>query len=142
MKKHIFLLVAMGCIGITTEIFFTAICDIIAQWPDIDSWALKGVSYIWMFPIYGIAGIAFPAIMPYISRLPFILRMCIYGIGILVIEFITGWLLDIFTGRCPWEYTSGWHLMGYIRFDYFPLWALFGGLVEKIITFLQGHYKD
>ena len=142
MKKHIFLLVAMGCIGITTEIFFTAICDIIAQWPDIDSWALKGVSYIWMFPIYGIAGIAFPAIMPYITRLPFILRMCIYGIGILVIEFITGWLLDIFTGRCPWEYTSGWHLMGYIRFDYLPLWALFGGLVEKIITFLQGHYKD
>lgn len=141
MKKHIFLFVAFACIGITTEIFFTAIVDLINNWPN-QGWALKGASYIWMFPIYGIAGIAFPAILPYIQKIPFVGRILIYGVGILIVEFIAGGLLDLFTGKCPWEYTTGLHIMGYIRLDYFPLWALFGGMVEKIVVFLQSHYKD
>ena len=141
MKKHIFLFVAFACVGITTEIFFTAIKQVINNWPQAD-WALKGQSYIWMFPIYGIAGVAFPIIIPYIEKIPFIIRMCIYAIGILIVEFITGGLLDFFTGKCPWEYTTCWHIMGYIKLEYFPLWALFGGMVEKTIVFLQSHYKD
>lgn len=141
MKKHLFLFVAFACIGITTEIFFTAITHVIHSWPHAD-WSLKGQTYIWMFPIYGIAGIAFPFILPYLQKIPFVFRMCIYAIGILIIEFITGGLLDFFTGKCPWEYTTGWNVMGYIRLDYFPLWALFGGMVEKIIVYLQRHYKN
>lgn len=141
MKKYIFFFIALACIGITTEIFFTAISDNVQLIPDVD-WALRGQSFIWMFPIYGIAGIAFPWIYPYIQKIPFIGRMAVYGIGILVVEFIAGALLDLITGRCPWEYNEGLHIMGYVRLDFFPLWALFGGMVEKIILFLEAHYKD
>lgn len=142
MKKHIFFFVALACIGITNEIFFTAInLCVIDRYPDID-WSLQGITYIWMFPIYGIAGIAFPFIYKYINKLPFVVRMMIYGVGILVVEFITGGLLDFFTGKCPWHYTKGWQIMGYVRLDYFPLWAIFGGLIERIVVFLDNHYKE
>ena len=85
MKKHIFLFVALACIGITTEIFFTAITQVINFWPQAD-WSLTGKTYVWMFPIYGIAGIAFPFILPYLQKIPFVFRMCIYAIGILIVE--------------------------------------------------------
>ncbi len=99
MKKHIFLFVAFACVGITAEIFFTAIRLNIGPWSEVD-WSLKGQSYIWMFPIYGIAGIVFPLLVPFIQKIPFIFRMCIYAIGILIVEFIAGGLLDFFTGKC------------------------------------------
>jgi uncharacterized membrane protein len=137
MNQRIFLFAAMGCLGITAEIFFTAITAQINAWPEIENWRLKGESYIWMFPIYGIAGWAFPIILPKIQHLHFVVRTLIYAIGILTVEFITGWMLDVFTGQCPWEYTTGWHVMGYIRLDYTPFWMLFGGMVERVIVFLQ-----
>jgi hypothetical protein len=140
MNQRLFLFLAMGCLGITTEIFFTAITAQVEAYPNIDSWRLSGHSYIWMFPIYGMAGLAFPVILPIIQHLLFPIRMLIYGIGILVVELITGGLLDIITGSCPWEYTTGWHVKGYIRLDYLPFWMLFGGLLEKVIVFLQNLY--
>ena len=141
--KKIFLFCAMACVGMTTEIFFTAITDNINHLQEGSSfdWRLKGQSYIWMFPIYGLAGLLFPVVLKYISHLPSFARAAIYGIGILIVEFITGGLLDLFTGQCPWEYTTGWHIMGYIRLDYFPLWAVFGYMVEQIVSFLNRLYN-
>jgi uncharacterized membrane protein len=144
MNQRLFLFIAMGCVGMTAEIFFTAITSQVNAFPEIENWKLNGQSYIWMFPIYGLAGLAFPLILPKIQHLLFPIRMVIYALGILIVEFITGWLLDVFTGKCPWEYTTGWHVMGYIRLDYTPFWMLFGGLVEKIVVYLQGlqHQKQ
>ena len=139
MKKSLFLFVVMGCLGITMEIFVTAIGDLLSmiQAGDIEHFRLEGKSYIWMFPIYGIAGIAFPIVLNYIGNWNVIFRMAFYGIGILTVEFITGGLLDIVTGACPWNYTTGWHIMGYIRLDYFPFWAVFGYLIERLIRFFD-----
>lgn len=142
MNRKLFLFIAMGCVGITTEIFFTAITHMIDQWPNPENWRLEGNSYIWMFPIYGIAGVAFPLLMPYLKHFIFIIRWLIYGIGILAVEFITGGLLDIFTGSCPWNYTTGWHIMGYIRIDYLPLWMGFGGMVEMILLYIMSQLKE
>jgi uncharacterized membrane protein len=138
MKQRLFLFCAFGCIGITTEIFFTAIVDLIdmIQAGSVDL-KLKGNSYIWMFPIYGLAGILFPLLMPYFEKFHALIRAAIYATGILIVEFITGALLDVFTGSCPWEYKAGWHIMGYIRLDYFPLWAGFGFMIETIVKFLS-----
>lgn len=138
-NKSLFLFLAFGCVGITTEIFFTAIMNNIAamQAGAGINWRLMGNSYIWMFPIYGLAGIAWPILYKYIAKYHAIIRACIYAIGILIVEFITGWLLDVTTGRCPWEYQTGWHIMGYIRLDYFPLWAGFGYMVERIFLLLD-----
>lgn len=101
------------------------------------NWRLKGQSYIWMFPIYGLAGIFFPIVLKYIGHLNIFFRACIWGLGILGVEFIMGGILDLLTGQCPWEYTTGWHIMGYIRIDYFPLWAGFGILIEQILSILD-----
>ncbi len=139
MKKPLFLFLAFGCLGITTEIFFTAIVDMIdmLQAGHVEHYRLQGKSYIWMFPIYGIAGIAFPIMLRYIGNWPMLLRAAFYGVGILLVEFITGGLLDLFTGSCPWEYHTGWHIMGYIRLDYFPLWAAFGYMIERVVRFFE-----
>ncbi|GIV34444.1 MAG: hypothetical protein KatS3mg031_1979 [Chitinophagales bacterium] len=136
MSKYLFLFCATGCLGITAEIFFTAVYDILQGRAEIPL-MLKGQSYIWMFPIYGLAGILFPPIIKRLKEWHVLLRMCLYATGILAVEFITGWLLDITTGQCPWEYKEGWHVLGYIRIDYFPLWALFGLLVEKTLRYLM-----
>lgn len=137
--KKLFLFCAFACVGITTEIFFTAITENITAVQNGEGidWRLMGFSYIWMFPIYGLAGIFFPLVLKYIGNLNVLIRASIYGIGILIVEFITGGLLDLFTGQCPWEYTTGWHIMGYIRLDFFPLWAGFGYMVERILKVLD-----
>ena len=137
MKQRIFLFCALGCVGMTTEIFFTAICDVILGKAE-DPMRLMGQSYIWMFPIYGLAGIVFPPVLKVIGNWNVLLRMCAYAIGILAVEFVTGWLLDFVTGQCPWEYKEGWHLMGYMRIDFFPFWAIFGLMAEKLLKFLEG----
>ena len=136
LKQKLFLFCAMGCLGMTTEIFFTAIYDIVKGTSE-NPVLLKGYSYIWMFPIYGLAGIAFPPILKIIGNWNVLLRMCAYAIGILAVEFVTGWFLDFTTGQCPWEYKEGCQIMGYIRIDFFPFWALFGLMVEMLLKFLM-----
>jgi hypothetical protein len=137
-KRKFFLFCAFACVGITAEIFWTALNDLVAMFQSGNvNWKLQGKSYIWMFPIYGIAGIAFPVIIPLIEKFPWIARVSIYATGILIVEFITGWLLDVTTGQCPWEYKTGWHVMGYIRLDYFPAWAMFGYLIERLEIFFR-----
>ena len=136
MKQRLFLFCAMGCLGMTVEIFFTAIYDIIAGTAETPS-RLLGHSYIWMFPIYGSAGILFPVLWLFIGKWNVLLRALVYAAGIIVVEFITGWLLDVTTGQCPWEYKEGLHFMGYVRLDFIPFWAIFGLLIEKLLMFLM-----
>ena len=135
----LFLFAAMGCVGITTEIFFTAIIALIDQIQSGNDVSLRlmGQSYIWMFPIYGIAGLAFPLLIRKFSFLHPVFRAMTFAVGILIVEYITGGLLDVFTGSCPWEYTTGWHIHGYIRLDYYPLWAGFAFMVERILKILD-----
>jgi hypothetical protein len=125
--------VLYGGLGVTTEVFFTAIVDLINQ--DVDNLRLMGVSYVWMFPIYGLTSVLFPIGFNLLKNLNRLFRYVIYGFGILLVELITGYLLEQFTGKCPWEYHTGWHFGGYIRFDYLPLWMLFGAMIEEFHRF-------
>lgn len=141
MKKSslLFLFLAFGCIGITTEIFFTAISDAIIaiQEGQAINWRLIGQSYIWMFPIYGLAGASAPAIYGAVKQRHALVRWAFYGILILGVEFVAGALMHLTIGRCPWEYSAGWHIMGFIRLDYYPLWAIFGIMLESIYIALS-----
>jgi hypothetical protein len=120
-----------GMLGVTIEVCYTAIVDLIEFWgPDMDL-SLKGVSYIWMIPIYGSASFLFPLGYKLLKNWPRLLRYLSFGVGILIVELITGFVLEQSTGRCPWEYQTGWHLGGYIRLDYLPLWMLFGATLEE-----------
>ncbi|MBI1288311.1 MAG: hypothetical protein GC178_12125 [Flavobacteriales bacterium] len=133
-KERVFSFVLYGGLGVTTEVFFTAIVDRINA-GNLDDLSLKGQSYIWMFPIYGITSILFPIGYNLLKNLNRLVRYFIYGAVILLVELITGFMLEQFTGRCPWEYQSGWHFGGYIRFDYLPLWMLFGAMIEEFHRF-------
>lgn len=130
MKHKLILFVVFACGGITTEVFFTATRQLISGTGDL---RLTGHSYIWMFPVYGLAALFFPPAIHRMKHLNPIVRACIYATGILLVEFIAGAALELLTGTCPWKYKTGLHVLGYIRLDYFPFWAIFGFIIERII---------
>jgi uncharacterized membrane protein len=137
--KRLLIFVAFGCVGITTEIFFTAIMSIFEAINAGESinWRLMGFSYIWMFPIYGLVAFLAPILLKAIAKYPLLLRLFISALVIFTVEFITGFILDKVTGRCPWEYQHGYHVMGYIQLEYLPAWMGFSFMIEKIYNFLD-----
>lgn len=74
-----------------------------------------------------------------IRTMPWYIRGIIYTIVIFTIEYISGWMLESFLGRCPWDYSSStaYHINGYIRLDYAPAWFGLGLLFEKVHDFLD-----
>jgi len=70
-------------LGITTEVFFTAISDLIIS-ASFEDLSLKGYSYIWMFPIYGSTSILFPFFFGMMKKWPRLARYAFYGVGIFI----------------------------------------------------------
>ncbi|MBX7181126.1 MAG: hypothetical protein K1X82_03350 [Bacteroidia bacterium] len=135
-KKTLLLFLLFACVGITAEIFFTAIYDAVKQ-HGTPHFSLKfqGQSYIWMFPIYGCISFMGPILVDRIHSWNIFLRALIYAVVIFSFEFLSGWLLEVFTGSCPWKYREGLHIAGYIRLDYAVAWMGFGLMVEQIYLF-------
>jgi len=135
MPKHLFMIIFFGCFGITGEIFFTAIThaiegtSVIAGEPIM---SLTGKTYVWMFPIYALIPLFAGFLFERMRNIFWLLRIFIYALIILSVEFVTGFILEQMTGKCPWEYTSGLHIMGYIRLDYIPAWMGFAFIVEYL----------
>ncbi len=134
------MMIFFGCFGMSAEIFFTAFTHAYAGIPVIEGeplLSLTGKTYVWMLPIYMLipflGGFLFERLRP----LFWLLRLFIYAIAILAVEFISGYILDLTTGKCPWEYTSGWHIMGYIRIDYIPAWMFFAFWVEYFYNYID-----
>ncbi|WZL74262.1 hypothetical protein QBE52_05865 [Clostridiaceae bacterium 35-E11] len=98
---------------------------------------LTGYTYLWMFPIYGLAVLLEP-VHDMIVNWPWVLRGGIWIGMIYLIEYITGWLIQSYTGRCPWDYgNTKYAVKGLIRLDYAPAWLLAGLLFERIHVFLD-----
>lgn len=120
--------VIYGLLGWTAEIIWTGLGAL-----TMGNWQLPGFTYLWMFPIYGLA-VFFEPIHHKISSWPLIVRGLIWTAVIFVVEFCTGWTLAEFLGRCPWDYTgtTPYHLNGYIRLDYAPVWFALGLIFERV----------
>lgn len=120
----------------TVEIFFTATKVAVAQLLSKESldWSLQGETYIWMFFIYACIPILFRLLYGLVDKLHVFYQAVIVVLIIFIVEFITGFALDMLLGKCPWEYTEGLHVMGYIRLDYAPFWFVFA-------VFVIGLYK-
>ncbi len=129
-----------GSVGIAAEIFFRSLTALVKQINDpalaID-YSLTSCTHLWMFPIYGLAALLIPLGFSYIEKYPKIVRLLIYATGIFVIEFITGFMLDMMIGYCPWEYTEGLEVCGYIRLDYLPFWMFYGWIMEYVFLKLE-----
>jgi uncharacterized membrane protein len=118
-----------GLLGWCVEVFWSAVED--AFRGEARDWRLRGQSYLWSFPLYGLAAILFEPLHNAIRPLPWPARGLIYVIGIWTVEYTAGWMLKRTIGCCPWDYTCyRHHLHGLISWDYFPVWFIFGLILE------------
>lgn len=137
-KRHIRNMVKnfmiFGVLGWCAEILWTGFCSLLAG----DN-ALTAQTYLWMFPIYGLAGLSVPLFLAFRRYCPLWQRVGFYVFAIFTVEFATGWLLQMVTGACPWDYGDGrFSVMGLIRLDYAPLWGILGLFFEEMCVFLAG----
>ncbi|MCG8515009.1 MAG: putative ABC transporter permease [Halanaerobiales bacterium] len=120
-----------GLIGWCTEIFWTGLGSLLRG-----DRKLRGWTYLWMFPIYGMAILLEP-IHHLIKEWPILIRGGVYTTAIYLIEYVAGWLLRNTIKICPWDYTqTPYAIHGFIRLDYAPAWFVAGLLFEKIYGLL------
>lgn len=141
--KAVFGFVLFGLAGFATEIIFTALYDLVfavldGKNPD---WTLKGQSYIWMFPIYGLGASLMKWAYPKIARFMIPIRLLIYVVGIFMIEYAAGFLLEYFTGKCPWNYNDRPFAFQYINLAYAPYWAILGFILELLYNTVLRYEK-
>ncbi len=123
--------VIYGLLGWCFEIVWTALTEKIRGTQR--DWRLVGHTYLWMFPIYGLLAPIGEPVHNALRGYPWILRGVAYLLAIWAVEFVTGWLLKVLTGKCPWDYS---HLRGNFRgivaLEYAPVWFLFGLAFERV----------
>jgi uncharacterized membrane protein len=121
-----------GLTGWIIEVVFTGIGSLLSG-----STGLTAYTYLWMFPIYGMAVFLEP-IHERIRSSPWFVRGVVYAALILMIEYITGWVLQLMLGFCPWDYrgSTSYTIDGFIRLDFFPAWFAAGLLFERLHDFL------
>lgn len=139
MRAFIVSFLVLGFLGVGVEIIYTSVNDHIRKRTlGIIDWTFQGHSSLWMFPIYGSLAIFFPLAYHIVSGWFLPLRYGFYAAGIMAFEYWAGYALHRYIGVRPWQYTNGWHLDGYVRLDYFPLWMMFGAFIEWVyLTFLN-----
>lgn len=139
LPKIILLSLIFACIGITTEVIFTSLSQVYQSYfsNGVIDWALGGKTYLWMFFIYMMIPLIFKAFYPFVENYNIFIRAVIAVLFVYIIEFSTGFFLEIITGVCPWKYTEGLHLFGYIRIDYFPFWFVFALIIINVYQSLD-----
>ena len=126
--------IVYGLLGWIAEILFTGSYALLSG-----SVKLAGQTYLWMFPIYGLAAFLGP-MRERMRPMPWWVRGIIWAGTFFMIEYLSGWLLRAAIGVCPWDYSQASRLAldGLIRLDYFPVWFMAGLIYERIYDFLSG----
>jgi uncharacterized membrane protein len=125
-----------GLIGWCAEVFWTGLGSLIKG--DVK---LSSFTYLWMFPIYGLA-VFLEFIHDRIRQLPIIIRGGVYSILIISAEFTTGVLLKALLGASPWDYSeNALSFYGVIRWDFLIVWFFAGLIFEKIHDRMDEIYK-
>lgn len=126
--EYLILFFIFSFFGVGIEVFFSSIHDYIKK-KDI---SLKGRSYLWMFPLYGIWGIIIGPLYDLTASIPFFLRGLIYLAVIFIGELSYGYLLKLIIKKCPWEYSGRGTIGGVVRLLYLPFWLVFGYISELL----------
>ncbi len=92
--------VIYGLLGLFAEVLWTGFGSMLKG--DV---LLRGTTCIWMFPIYGLA-IFLEPVHYRIKHLPLIVRGGIYMVLIFAVELVSGLLLRLVLGACPWNYVN------------------------------------
>ncbi|MDD3839624.1 MAG: hypothetical protein PHP06_03535 [Clostridia bacterium] len=122
-----------GILGWLVEIVWTGMGSLLRG-----NWTLASHTYLWMLPVYGSAVFLEP-IHNRIRRHPWISRGILWMGVILVIEYVSGWLIQQVIGVCPWDYSNNtnFSVNGFIRLDYAPAWFIAGLLFEHVHDYIS-----
>ncbi len=121
-----------GFLGWTIEVVYTGFASLLKG-----DWRLPGVTYLWMFFIYGL-GVFLERLHDLIRPRPWLVRGAVWLAVIWAIEYSTGWLLRYFLGACPWDYSDSiYSINGLIRLDMGVEWFCAGLLFERIHDWLD-----
>ena len=122
-------LIFWGIFGLVVEVIFTAMTNLVFK----KKYNLVGHTSIWMFPIYSIGlTYGFDIIQQILSNN--IIRFLSYPFWIWAIEIIIGYPSSII-GIKIWDYSylpKKYHWKGIVSYIHYPVWVLFGILVEFI----------
>ena len=128
-----------GCLGLFMETVWTGIGSALSGDKN-----LKCKTYLWMFPIYGM-GILLEPLHDLIYNFSWLYRGFIWAAGIFLLEYITGYILKLALGGCPWNYDGDGEIIasvkGIIRLDYLPVWFCVGLLFERLHDFVKIYIK-
>ena len=134
-----FMILFFVCLGITTEVFFTAFMALFKNEPFCDKplISMTGHTYVWMSFIYALIPILGVLFHHNVAHWKFWARLPFYVVLLYAVEFTSGYLLKLITGSCPWEYKTGWNVMGLIQLEFFPAWLVFVWMVERLYIFIN-----
>jgi len=139
-----FRLLFYACLGVAAEIPFTAICAKLGLrlTPDLDvpearaSWRLKGHSFVWMFPIYGLGLLAFEQVHDWLRPAPWALRGAVYVAGLYALELACGAMLVSLTGAHVWRWRGRGSIRGHVHLAMAPLWFAAALALEPLHDYL------
>jgi hypothetical protein len=124
---------AYGMLGWAAEVAFTAIQGVIDG--SSRDWRLRGHSYLWMLPIYGLLAYLYEPLHDRMRNRPAWQRGAAYAAGFLACELASGSAIRRAVGLIPWDYSGRSRFAaagGAVRLDYAPLWAAAGLLLEPL----------
>jgi hypothetical protein len=125
-----FRLLFYACLGVAGEVVFTAVCARlgIVLTPDMDDaeartgWRLKGHSFVWMLPIYGLGLAAFEVVHDLLRGEPWMVRGLAYVGALYAIELAASLLLVRWTGAHVWRWVGRGAVGGHVHLAMAPLW--------------------
>lgn len=120
-----------GMLGWCLEVVWTGLGSLLAG----DA-RLAAHTYLWMFPIYGMA-VLFEPVHDRLRSLPWPVRGLAWMALFFAVEYVTGWLIRQLVGVSPWQYHGRWQVDGLIRLDYAPVWFAAGLMFERVHDFLD-----
>jgi hypothetical protein len=125
-------------LGWGIEVCFTAAKDLLTGVGDN---RLRGESYVWMAPIYGVGGLAGELVHRSIKDRPVWQRGAAYALTFWAVEASTGQLLRKGLGDVPWGESYRGHPDqlgdGLIRLYWAPSWAAAGLALERVEPFVR-----
>jgi uncharacterized membrane protein len=135
--ENIFFFVLFGIIGVSTEVFFTSLLELVKKRKNR---SMTGHSSLWMFFVYGSVYLIILFGRTYLLGINLFLRGFVYLALIYAIEFISGSLLKKLNA-VPWDYGNDMKhdYKGIICLEFAPLWYTGGLLFELLYLFLKSH---
>lgn len=133
-----------ACLGVTGEVVFTAVCArvglvVTADLDDAEArsgWRLKGHSFVWMLPIYGLGFLGFELVHDALRGEPWWLRGLVYVTALYAIELAASLALVRTTGAHVWRWVGRGALGGHIHLAMAPLWLAAALALEPLHDFL------